>query len=211
MAETTAASGRGAGAPAPAGIPEDGRGRGAAEDFGPDPAVPTVLEVLRRLDSGPRGLTESAAEERLARSGGNTVPGRRPVSWPRLFVRSLRDPFTAVLGCLGLVSALVLAWGAASVILLLVAVSCVLRASGEHRADRSMAGLRELVATTATVLRRADGEAAATAREIPVDELVPGDVVRLGPGELVPADVRLLRSSGLTVHQAALTGSPLPS
>lgn len=210
MAETTEASGRAAGAPAPAAVPGPGPGRDAAGVPGRGPTAPTVLEVLRRLDSGPRGLTEPEAEERLARSGGNTVPGRRPASWPRLFVRSLRDPFTAVLGCLGLVSALVLAWGAASVILLLVAVSCVLRASGEHRADRSMAGLRELVATTATVLRRGGEEEAAAAREIPVDDLVPGDVVRLGPGELVPADVRLLRSSGLTVHQAALTGESAP-
>ncbi|OIJ69593.1 magnesium-translocating P-type ATPase [Streptomyces mangrovisoli] len=171
----------------------------------------TVLEVLRGLDSGPRGLTEAEALERLARYGPNTLPAHRTPSWPRLFARSLRDPFTAVLACLGLVSALVLAWGTTAVILLLVAVSCALRAGGEHRADRSLAGLRALVATTATVLRRPAGEGGdGGSREIPVDELVPGDVVRLGPGDLVPADVRLLRASGLTVHQAALTGESAP-
>ncbi|GGJ16462.1 magnesium-translocating P-type ATPase [Streptomyces brasiliensis] len=169
-----------------------------------------MLEVLRGLGSGPRGLTEAQAEERLERLGANTVPDRRAASWPRLFVRSLRDPFTAVLLCLGLVSAAVLAWGTASVILLLVVVSCVLRASGEHRADRSMAGLRELVATTTTVLRRTGEHGKAASREVPVVELVPGDVVRLGSGDLVPADVRLLRASGLTVHQAALTGESAP-
>ncbi|MGW3284756.1 magnesium-translocating P-type ATPase [Streptomyces sp. NPDC001002] len=173
-------------------------------------SVPTVLEVLRRLDSGPRGLTRAQAEERLARFGENTLPARREASWARLFVRSLRDPFTAVLLCLGLVSAAVFAWGTAAVILLLVAVSCVLRASGEHRADRSMAALRELVATTATVLRRADEDAPPAVHEIVVDELVPGDVIRLGPGDVVPADVRLLRASGLGVHQAALTGESAP-
>ncbi len=57
-----------------------------------------------------------------------------------------------------------------------------------------MAGLRGLVATTATVLRRADEDAPPDTREIPVDDLVPGDVIRLGPGDLVPADVRLLRA-----------------
>ncbi|MFE9169133.1 magnesium-translocating P-type ATPase [Streptomyces kebangsaanensis] len=214
MAETTAASGRHAGASGPVAVPAPGGGRGvAAAGHRPGLAAPSVLEVLRRLDSGPRGLTEAQAAERLARAGANTVPAQQAASWPRLFVRSLRDPFTAVLLCLGVVSTAVLAWGTASVILLLVVVSCVLRASGEHRADRSMAGLRELVATTATVLRRADDEdtaAAPTVREVPVDELVPGDVVRLGPGDLVPADVRLLRASGLTVHQAALTGESAP-
>jgi Mg2+-importing ATPase len=176
----------------------------------PVPAEPTVLEVLRELGTGPRGLTEAEAGERLARFGANVLPSRREASRLRLFVRSLRDPFTAVLLCLGLVSAAVFAWGTASVILLLVVVSCALRAAGEHRADRSTAALRELVATTATVVRRADADAAPASRELPVDELVPGDVVRLGPGDLVPADVRLLRARGLTVHQSALTGESAP-
>ncbi|MGI5142968.1 magnesium-translocating P-type ATPase [Streptomyces sp. CA-106110] len=170
----------------------------------------TALQILRQLDSGPRGLTEAQAADRLADSGENILPARQAASWPQLLLRSLHDPFTAVLLCLGLVSAAVFAWSTACVILLLVAVSCVLRASGEYQADRSMAGLRELVATTSTVVRRADKEVPPTAREIPVAELVPGDIIKLGAGDLVPADVRLLRASGLTVHQAALTGESAP-
>ncbi|WP_427919134.1 magnesium-translocating P-type ATPase [Streptomyces sp. cg40] len=200
MAETTAASGQDAESPSPAGSSRP------ASDLAP----PTVLEVLRRLDTGPRGLTEAQAGERQLRSGPNVLPAHREESWPRALLRSLRDPFTAVLLCLGLVSAAVASWGTASVILLLVTVSCVLRASGEHRADRSMAGLRDLVAGTATVLRRADEGLPPEVREIPVDELVPGDVIRLGPGDLVPADVRLLRAQALTVHQAGLTGESVP-
>ncbi|MFF1692599.1 magnesium-translocating P-type ATPase [Streptomyces sp. NPDC058257] len=170
----------------------------------------TSLEVLRQVDSGPRGLTDAEAERRGARFGENTLPDRRAVSWPRLFGRSLRDPFTAVLLCLGLVSATVASWGTACVILCLVVVSGVLRTSGEHRADRSMTALRALVATTATVLRRAERDESPEEREIRVEDLVPGDVVRLGPGDLVPADVRLLRASGLSVRQAALTGESAP-
>ncbi|MFJ5724530.1 magnesium-translocating P-type ATPase [Streptomyces sp. NPDC093149] len=188
-------------------------GRSAAADVAPPtPSVagPTSLQVLRSLDSGPRGLQEAQAEERLARFGENTLPAWRPVSWPRRFIRSLRDPFTSVLLCLGLVSAAVASWGTASVTLVLVVVSCVLRSAEEHRADRSTAALRELVATTATVLRRTGPDALPQARELPVGELVPGDVIRLGPGDLVPADVRLLRASGLTVHQSVLTGESAP-
>ncbi|KUO12765.1 magnesium-translocating P-type ATPase [Streptomyces sp. DSM 15324] len=174
------------------------------------PADGTHLQVLRRLESGPRGLTEAEAAARLAAGGDNTPPAARPASWPRLLLRGTRDPFTAVLLVLGLVSALVASWGTAAVILALVAVSVALRASGERRADRSLAGLRALVAGTATVLRRpADGEPP-RAREVPVADLVPGDVIRLGPGDLVPADVRLLRARGLTVHQSALTGESAP-
>ncbi|MFK0105901.1 HAD-IC family P-type ATPase [Streptomyces sp. NPDC091217] len=170
----------------------------------------TSLQVLRRLDTGPRGLTDSEAAARLADAGENTLPRPHTASWPRRCARALRDPFTAVLLTLGLVSALVASWGTAVVILALVAVSCGLRAAGEHRADRSLAALRELVAGTATVLRRGQEDAEPQAREVPVAELVPGDVVRLGPGDLVPADVRLLRARGLTVHQAVLTGESAP-
>ncbi|WP_206504572.1 magnesium-translocating P-type ATPase [Streptomyces chrestomyceticus] len=165
----------------------------------------TALETLRTLESGPRGLSEAQAEERLLRYGDNTVPERRPAGRSWRFVRSLRDPFTTVLLCLALVSAAVASWGAACVIAVLVVVSAVLRSSGEYRAERSTAALRELIATTATVQRRPGA-----AREIPVDQLVPGDVIRLGPGDLVPADLRVLRASGLTVRQAPLTGESAP-
>ncbi|PPS77271.1 MULTISPECIES: magnesium-translocating P-type ATPase [Streptomyces] len=175
-----------------------------------EPAEGTTLEVLRRLESGPRGLTDTEAASRLDACGENTLPDRRTPSWPRRCARALRDPFTAVLLCLGLVSAAVASWGTAVVILALVAVSCVLRASGEHRADRSLAALRELVAGTATVLRRTDPVEQPDPREVPVAELVPGDVLRLGPGDLVPADVRLLRARGLMVQQGALTGESAP-
>ncbi|NJP92427.1 magnesium-translocating P-type ATPase [Nonomuraea sp. FMUSA5-5] len=170
----------------------------------------TRFGALRLLESGPRGLTEAQAERRLLAHGENVVPAHRPVSWPRRLARSLRDPFTMVLLALGVVSALIASWGTAGVIVLLVAASCLLRSNGEHRADRSTAALRELVASTVTVRRRPDEEAGPREREIPVDELVPGDVIKLGPGDVVPADVRLLRASGLTVHQAALTGESEP-
>ncbi|KNB51903.1 HAD-IC family P-type ATPase [Streptomyces caatingaensis] len=170
----------------------------------------STLQTLRELGSGPRGLTEDEAERRLVRHGANTLPGRRPAGRLRRFGRGLRDPFTAVLLCLGLVSAALASWGTACVITVLVTVSCALRTAGEHRADRAAAALRELIATTATVRRRPAPDAPAVHRELPVDELVPGDVVLLGPGDLVPADLRLLRATGLTVHEAALTGESAP-
>ncbi|WP_055494314.1 magnesium-translocating P-type ATPase [Streptomyces sp. TP-A0356] len=182
----------------------------ATPPYGTAVTGPTSLQELRRLESSRRGLTDAEAEARLADLGENVLPETRTASWPRLFVRGARDPFTTVLLCLGLVSATVTAWGTACVILSLVVVSCVLRATGEYRADRSMAALRELVASTATVLRRPEADRPPWEREIPAVELVPGDVIRLAPGDLVPADVRLLRASGLTVHQAALTGESAP-
>ncbi|MEU4510608.1 magnesium-translocating P-type ATPase [Nonomuraea wenchangensis] len=173
-------------------------------------AADTPLRVLRRLETGPRGLVTADAEARLLDHGENVVPSRRPPTWPRRLLRSLRDPFTLVLLGLGLVSALIASWATAGVIVLLVAVSCLLRSNGEHRADRSTAALRRMVATTTTVRRRATKDAEPEEREIPADQLVPGDVIKLGPGDLVPADARLLRANGLTVHQAQLTGESAP-
>lgn len=185
-------------------------GAASAAD-GVRPSAPqTSLQVLRSLDSGPRGLLERDALERLTRFGENTLPARRPVPRPRRFLLTLRDPFTSVLLCLGLVSALVGAWGTAAVTSVLAVVSCLLRSAQEQRADRATASLHDLVATTATVLRRSGPDAPARARELPVAELVPGDVIRLAPGDLVPADVHLLRASGLTVYQSALTGESVP-
>lgn len=173
-------------------------------------AADTPLRVLRRLETGPRGLVTADAEARLLDHGENVVPSRQPPTLPRRLLRSVRDPFTLVLLGLGLVSALIASWATAGVIVLLVAVSCLLRSNGEHRADRSTAALRRLVATTTTVRRRATKDAEPEEREIPADQLVPGDVIKLGPGDLVPADARLLRANGLTVHQAQLTGESAP-
>ncbi|MFD8914907.1 cation-translocating P-type ATPase [Streptomyces sp. NPDC059575] len=170
----------------------------------------TALGLLRRLETGPRGLTDTEAAARLAALGENTPAPPAGPSWPRRCVRALRDPFTALLLTLGLVSACVASWRTASVILALVAVSCALRVTGERRADRALAALRGLVTGTATVLRRTEGAAEPRAREVPVADLVPGDVVRLGPGDLVPADLTLLRARGLTVREDVLTGESAP-
>ncbi|MDF5753603.1 magnesium-translocating P-type ATPase [Spongiactinospora sp. TRM90649] len=176
-----------------------------------DIAGATRHELLRALSGGPKGLTEAQAVERLVVYGENTLPERRPPGWPSRLARAASDPFTLVLFGLGAVSAMISSWGTACVIVVLVAVSCLLRATGEHRADRAAAALRALIPATATVVRRPSPEEPPRAREVPIEELVPGDAVKLGPGDLVPADVRLLRSSGFTVLQAALTGESAPT
>ncbi|WP_419185716.1 cation-transporting P-type ATPase, partial [Mangrovactinospora gilvigrisea] len=171
---------------------------------GAEPARESVHALLRTLRSGPRGLTDGEAEARLAGFGENLVPGRRPDPAPVRWARGLRDPFTALLAALGVVSAAIGSFGPAAVVAGMVALSCVLRATGEARADRAAARLRELLAATATVRRRGG------TREVPVEQLVPGDVVLLAAGDAVPADVRLLTARGLTVHQAAVTGESAP-
>jgi Mg2+-importing ATPase len=169
------------------------------------------LQVLRRLESSPRGLEEDDAQARLARYGDNVQPGSRLPHWAIGLARSGRSPFVIVLLCLAAVSALIGEPSTAAVIAMLAVASCLLKFGRERGSDKAAAGLQAMVATTATVVRRACAASPPVAREVPVDQLVPGDIVRLAPGDIVPADMRLLRSADLAVGEALLTGESLPA
>ena len=174
-------------------------------------AVAPPLQVLRRLDSTPRGLDEAEAQARLAWFGENVIAAGRQPGWGVRALAAIRNPFVVILICLTVVSAATGDTGGAAVITAMAVISCLLRVRQECRSDRAAAALRAMVATTATVIRRASAGSAAMAREVPVDQLVPGDVVRLSAGDLVPADLRLLRSADLAVSQAVFTGESQPA
>jgi Mg2+-importing ATPase len=169
------------------------------------------LQVLRLVDSTLSGLDEPQAQLRAQRDGENRPTAQPPHGWPQRLRRAVVNPFVLILFCLAAVSAATEDLPAAAVITTLAAVSCVLQIRQEQRADQAVATLRAMVARTATVVRRARPGGRSVAREVPTDHLVPGDVVRLAPGELVPADIRLLRSGDLMVNQALLTGESLPA
>jgi P-type Mg2+ transporter len=188
----------------PAGTAAAGRGLASC-------AAAPPLQVLRRLDSTPRGLDEAEAQIRLARFGDNVITaGRQPSPGARALA-AVRSPFVLILICLTVVSAATGDLAGAAVITAMVVISCLLRVRQEWRSDRAAAALRAMVATTATVVRRAAAGSVAMAREVPVEQLVPGDVVRLTAGDLVPADLRLLRSADLAVSQAVFTGESQPA
>ena len=170
-----------------------------------------LLQVFRQLESSPRGLAEDDAQERLAACGDNTLARGQPPGWAAQLSGAARDPFVLVLLGLDAVSAAIGNGYSAAVITVLVALSCLLRFCQERRAGRAAAALRDLVSATATVRRRASAAASPVVREVPVDQIVPGDVVQLAPGDMVPADMRLLRSAGLAISQALLTGESTPA
>jgi Mg2+-importing ATPase len=173
-------------------------------------AAMAPLEVLRAVESSIHGLDEAQADSRLARHGDNAVLPGRQAGWPRRLARAVTSPFVAILALLDVVSALTRDVPGMAVITFMAVVSCLLQVSQEQRADRAAAALRAMVAMTVTTLRRPRAGADPVPREVPIDQLVPGDVVLLGPGDLVPADARLLRSSDLLVGQGLLTGESLP-
>jgi P-type Ca2+ transporter type 2C len=163
----------------------------------------SVNEVLHAL-SGPDGLTTVAASARLARFGSNALVGtvrRGPLA---MFLAQFRDFMILVLLAAALISGLLGDVKDAVVIAAILALNAVLGFAQEYRAERAMEALRALAAPVATVLR--DGMPA----RIPASDIVPGDVVLLEAGTVVPADLRLTEVAMLKIDEAALTGESVP-
>lgn len=166
--------------------------------------------VLERLESRREGLSETEAEERRQRDGLNEVDQDRPIgAWMHLWY-CYCNPFNLLLTVLTTISWLTEDVEAAVVIGSMVAISTLLRFIQEKRSNRAAEKLKAMVSNTATVFRSAEDDGPALRVEVPIRQLVPGDVLWLSAGDMVPADVRLLSAKDLFVGQAALTGESLP-
>lgn len=177
-------------------------------------ATLSVEEVLRELGGSPHGLREDQAREQRAKVGTNSVaePDQEGL-WRQLLGR-LINPLNILLAVLAGVSWFSGNQESGVVILLMVGLSVSLGLWQERRSGRAAAALRAMVHTTATVLRPCREDAAVAAEderlEVPIESLVPGDVIHLSAGDLVPADVRLLSAKDFFVNESALTGESLP-
>jgi P-type Mg2+ transporter len=169
-------------------------------------------ETLANLGSRLDGLVELDAIERLAKNGPNEVAHEKPPHWLVQLLTCFRNPFIIVLVTLAIIQYVSSPDDPRPIVIIgvMVAISVGLQFWQEYRSALAAENLKALVRTTATALRRPREEAQPEPREIPIRELVPGDLVRLSAGDLVPADVRLISSRDLFVSQAALTGEALP-
>ena len=161
-------------------------------------------ELLRDLRTSLSGLTQAEAEERARTTGPNEVAQERKQGWPIRLLKITRNPLVILLTILSAVSFLTGDARAGSVMAIMVALSVGLRFWQEARADAAAAKLKAMIHVTATVVR--DG----VAREIPLRDLVPGDIIKLAAGDMIPGDVRLLSSKDVFVSQGSLTGESLP-
>ena len=166
--------------------------------------TPALSKQPGQLGQGELGLTSQEAKERLAKVGPNEqAPARRAAGLIQILLL-FANPLVIILLIASLVSAFVGEIVNASIIALMVVVSIVINFFQTWHSQRAAERLRGQVAPRATLLR--DGEWS----ELPWREIVPGDVIRLSAGDLVPADARLLEARDLHVNQAALTGESLP-
>ncbi|MEG0553629.1 MAG: magnesium-translocating P-type ATPase, partial [Carnobacterium sp.] len=161
-------------------------------------------EVLKKLKTTPTGLTSQKARERLEEFGLNEVASQKPIPWYILLLKAFNDPFIYVLALLLVVSAATRDYEASIVMSLMILFSAGLHFIQEFRSQKASLALKELIETTCAVTR--DG----ITKEIPIDEIVPGDIVELSTGDMIPADSRVIWTKDLFVNQSSLTGESMP-
>ena len=168
-----------------------------------------VKETLAFYKSSFRGLTEEQVEENRNLYGENIITKGQEDSILKKIYESIINPFTVILLVIALVSLVTNVWLAkpgeedpttSIIIVVLVLISGGIRFVQELRSDRAASNLSRLIVNTATVIREG------VEQELPIDELVVGDIIKLSAGDMIPADVLLLDSRDFFVQQSGLTG-----
>lgn len=183
-----------------------------------EPARAHVGSVLKRLDTTAAGLSWREADRRLRQFGPNEVAIRGPHSTLQLLWHAANNPFNGVLLLLGIVSLIARDLQASLVMAVMISLSTALRFWQERKSQIQAESLRRLVRNTVTVYRRDNDTTPErtpsaldhAASDIFLQELVPGDVVLLSAGDMVPADLRLIESRDLFVTQSTLSGEAMP-
>ncbi len=168
-------------------------------------AVATPQTVLDSLHTTDQGLSAQQADRVRAQVGGNDIEQEKPQPWWLLLWHCYRTPFDLLLSLLAVVSFLTGDLRATAVISAMVCLSVSLRFVQELKSHRAADQLKALVSNKAMVLRPDQSP-----QDIPVRDLVPGDVISLSAGDMIPADCRVLQAKDLFVAQAAMTGESLP-
>ena len=186
-----------------------------------DAALTPVNVLLQELHAPLSGLDPEAVATSRAQYGSNKVTHEKKKSLPRRLAGAFVNPFTAILLCLALVSTMtdmvfptLSLFGSTPedfdcltviIILTMVLISGTLRFVQESRSGSAAEKLLAMITTTCTVTRKGQEKV-----EIPMDELVVGDMIHLSAGDMIPADVRILEAKDLFISQASLTGESEP-
>ncbi|MBD1227754.1 magnesium-translocating P-type ATPase [Xenorhabdus griffiniae] len=177
--------------------------------------------ILTDLNGSTLGLTDDDAIERLGQYGINEVAHEKTPHALMQLIAAFHNPFIYVLLLLATISfcteyLLPLLNGeeteltGAIIILIMVTLSGLLRFWQEYRTNKASEALKSMVNTTATVLRRPSENTKSQKKEVPIKHLVPGDIVYLSAGDMIPADLYLTESRDLFISQAILTGEAIP-
>lgn len=182
-------------------------------------ATQDVNSALKLLETTQDGLSKQEASRRLSLYGPNEIAHNKTLPWYIQFLLAFKNPFIFVLLALGALSFFTDDIQGTIVVSVMVLLSATIRFLQEFRSQKAADKLKAMVRTTASVFR-IDGFIHETKNvtnlnrnyttEIPIEELVPGDIISLSAGDIVPADVRILSAKDLFVNQSSLTGEALP-
>jgi H+-transporting ATPase len=162
-----------------------------------------ITELLNKLSASKGGLSSSEAKDRLQKYGFNELPEKK-VNPIVKFAGYFWGPIPWMIEVAVIISAVIGRWEDFGIIFALLLLNAVVGFWQEHKADNAIELLKQKLALRAKVLR--DGKWL----QVPARELVPGDVVRVRLGDIIPSDVKLLEGEYLLVDQSALTGESLP-
>ncbi|MFI5188290.1 MAG: HAD-IC family P-type ATPase, partial [Chitinophagales bacterium] len=169
---------------------------------------------LGLLTTQHEGLTPGDVEERQELYGLNEISHEKAPAWYIQLLHAFITPFNGVLFFVAVISLITDVWlvgpdekdyKTVTLLSIMVLLSSLIRFWQEFRSNKAAERLKSMVKTTATVLRQGQGK-----REINIEELVPGDIVFLSAGDMIPADCRILQSKDLFVSQSILSGESLP-
>ncbi len=163
-----------------------------------------VKECLEALNTGEKGLSCEEAQRRLGQYGPNRLDTRAAMPWWLQFLHQFKDIFVIVLIVAGTISFITDDARGGSIMFSIVLIDACVGYFQEHKAERIMESLRNLIQSPAKVYR--DGELT----ELPLVEVVPGDVLYVEEGDKVPADIRIIESVNLRTNDFSLTGESMP-
>lgn len=167
-------------------------------------ALLSERDLMMTFRTSPNGLSQQDALERLEEYGKNEVASERPTPAWLLFIKAFQDPFVYVLLLLLVVSAATKDYEAATIMTVMILASSVIQFIQSFRSQKASFALKEMIENTCGITR--DG----VTEEIPMTDVVPGDVVHLSTGDMIPADAVLIWSNDLFVNQSSLTGESMP-
>ena len=169
----------------------------------------TPDQVLTDLSSNIQGLQQSDVDGRLKEYGCNVIIHDKSKPWYIQLLKAFNNPFNYVLIVLALVSVFTGDNTGTAIIITMVLLSVVIKFTQEYKSGKSAEALKTMVHTTCAVTRISEDGKSVT-QEIPMEQIVPGDIIQLAAGDIIPADIRLLHSKDLFISQSALTGESLP-
>ena len=167
-------------------------------------AAGPAADILTKLQSSQNGLTSAEAEKRLAAGGKNTTGSAKLKPWYEFFFKSFMDEFIIVLLILGVISIFMSDSLGALIIFILAVVSAIIRFVQDYNSYLSSEKLKSMLHTTVDVRR--GGQLV----KKNIEDIVTGDIVELGPGSVIPADLRVISSKDLFVAQSVFTGESVP-